>query len=274
MNEFLRRMLFLPEQGSVYSYDVDRLHYFVILTTIFASTGVGLTAIAFFVKYRRRHEGQRTPHVESGFISESLFVGIPLSFFLVWFGLGYRDYVTLSTPPPNAMDVYVMAKQWMWKFAYPEGPNAVGSLRVPMGRPVRLLITSRDVIHSFYVPAFRIKRDALPGRYTEIWFEAQKEGRFEVFCAEYCGAGHSVMRAEVVVMKPQDFDDWIREQRRGIERAQDQAATILEKPPESSSMLAQGQKLAGVAGCLSATPSTAHSTSGRPGSISIESTRS
>ena len=114
------------------------------------------------------------------------------------------------------MDVYVQGKQWMWKFAYPEGPNSVGVLHVPANRPVRLLITSRDVIHSFFVPAFRIKMDALPGRYTEIWFTATKPGRYQILCTEYCGAQHSKMWGEVVVMAPEAFDEWIKEQQRGL----------------------------------------------------------
>src|SRR5437870_4027463 len=105
MNEFLRKLLFLPDQGSSYAYQVDRLHYFVIITTLIMSTAVGMTAIAFFVKFRRRHESQRTPHVETNAVAETLFIGVPLAFFLTWFAIGYSDYVHLSTPPPGAMDV-------------------------------------------------------------------------------------------------------------------------------------------------------------------------
>ena len=252
-------MLFLPEQGSSYAYLVDRLHYFVIITTLIMSTAVGMTAIAFFLRFRRRHEGQRTPHVETSTLAEILFITVPLTFFLVWFAIGYSDYVHLAQPPPGSMDVYVQAKQWMWKFAYPEGPSSVNALRVPLGRPVRLLITSRDVIHSFYVPAFRLKKDALPGRYTEIWFQAVKEGRYEVLCAEYCGAGHSMMRAEVVVMKPQDFDDWMREQKRGIPVVQDSRPTSQEEILPGANMVAQGEKLAGSQGCFKC-----HSADGSP----------
>ena len=106
------------------------------------------------------------------------------------------------------MDVYVMGKKWMWKFAYPGGPNAIDTLHVPANRPVRLLMTSRDVIHSFFVPDFRVKQDVLPGRYTEIWFEATKPGSYQIFCSQYCGTGHSQMRGEVVVMEGPEFDEW------------------------------------------------------------------
>jgi cytochrome c oxidase subunit 2 len=129
---------------------------------------------------------------------------------------GYKDYIWYTTPPQNAMDVYVMGKKWMWKFAYPDGPNAIGTIHVPANRPVRLLMTSRDVIHSFYVPDFRIKQDVLPGRYTETWFEATKPGRYQILCAEYCGTWHSQMWGEVVVMPAPEFDAWMAEQKAGL----------------------------------------------------------
>ena len=116
MNEFLRRLLFLPDQASTFAQDVDRLHYFVILTTFVMSTAVGLTTIFFFIRYRRRSETQTTPHIEPALWLEALFIGVPLSFFILWFFLGYREFVRQATPPRDSMDVYVMAKKWMWKF--------------------------------------------------------------------------------------------------------------------------------------------------------------
>jgi len=166
------------------------------------STAVGLTAVFFFVRYRRRSETQTTPHIEPKTWLEALFVTVPLIFFLAWFFLGYREFVRQTTPPIDSMDVYVMGKKWMWKFAYPEGPNAINVLRVPAGQNVRLLMTSRDVIHSFFVPEFRVKADVLPGRYTQLWFNATTPGRYQILCAEYCGAGHSIMRGEVIVLRP------------------------------------------------------------------------
>ena len=138
--------------------------------------------------------------------------------------MGFRDYVWYTTPPKNAMDVYVMGKKWMWKFAYAGGgPNAIGTLHVPANRPVRLLMTSRDVIHSFFVPDFRIKQDVLPGRYTETWFEATKPGRYQILCTEYCGTWHSQMWGEVVVMPGPEFDDWMVEQKAGLAERVDTA---------------------------------------------------
>ena len=250
MNELLRRMLFLPPQASDYARQVDALHYFVILTTFVGATGVFATALYFFIRYRRRSDTDVTPRVVPRFWHEALFVGGPLSLFLVWFAIGYPQYVSRTLPPKDAMDVYVLGKQWMWKFAYPGGPSAIDTLRVPAGRPVRLLITSRDVIHSFFVPALRLKQDALPGRYTQTWFEANKPGRYEIFCAEYCGLSHSGMLAELVVMPAPEFDQWMTEQRRGIQVAQDEALARGELVRPASNLIEEGQRVASEQGCL------------------------
>jgi cytochrome c oxidase subunit 2 len=254
VNELLRRWLFLPEQASTFAYDIDRLHYFVIITTFVMSTAVGLTAIFCFIRYPRRSDAQTTPHLQPSLPMEAAFVFIPLAFFLTFWAIGYRIYVEQTTPPQDAMDVYVQAKKWMWKFAYPGGPNSVNVLRVPSGRPVRLLMTSRDVIHSFYVPEFRIKQDVLPGRYTETWFEATQPGRYQILCAEYCGAGHSIMRGEVIVLKPEEYEDWLSAQRRVVSVAmaerQDGAATALDFAPPIGNMVDQGRRLAQEQGCV------------------------
>lgn len=250
MNDLIRRILFLPPQASTIAPDVDRLHFVVILTTMIASTLVGMAAIYFFVRYRRRARETVTPRVEPTWWFETLIVVVPLSFFLSWFGIGFRQYVRMASPPEGSLDLYVMAKQWMWKFSHPEGPNSINVLHVPAHRPIRLLLTSRDVIHSFYVPAFRIKMDVLPGRYTETWFEATEPGRYPIFCAEYCGLDHSRMRGEVVVLRPDDYDKWLLEQRRGIAKQQD--ASRPDRDPESfaGSMVEQGQAVAARAGCF------------------------
>lgn len=252
MNDFLRNILFLPEQASTFASRVDSLHYFVVGVTAVASTLVGLTALFFFVRYRRTSENQRTPRIEPTLLLEVGFVSVPLAFFLVWFAVGYRDFVWVQTPPEDAMDVYVMGKQWMFKFSYPEGPNSVSTLRVPAGRPVRLLMTSRDVIHSFYVPAFRVKQDLLPGRYTQTWFEATKPGRYEIFCAEYCGLSHSAMIGEVIVLPPEEFDAWLDEQKRSPALADRQDGSLA--PEEDlavmGNLVAQGERVAVRLGCF------------------------
>jgi cytochrome c oxidase subunit 2 len=250
MNELIRRLLFLPEQASQHARDLDKLHFFIISVAMIAAFGVFLTALVFFIKYRRRSEADVTPAVKPRFIHEVLFIGAPLAFFLLWFAIGFPQFVTLQTPPKDAMDVFVQGKKWMWKFAYPGGPNAVDVLRVPQGRPVRLLITSRDVIHSFFVPALRIKQDALPGRYTQAWFNADRPGRYEIFCAEYCGLGHSAMLGELVVLPADEFDAWLADQRRGLAAAQDAAPTAGEVVRPASSLVEEGRRVAGEQGCL------------------------
>jgi cytochrome c oxidase subunit 2 len=248
MNELMRQMLFLPEQGTELSTRIDALHYFVIGTTLVASTVLGILAIYFMAHYRRRRANQATPHIEAAPWMEAIIIVVPLALFLLWFRIGFAQFSELDKPPANAMDVYVMAKKWMWKFSYDKGPNGLDVLRVPAGRPVRLLITSRDVIHSFYVPAFRIKRDALPGRYTEIWFTATKPGRYPVFCAEFCGTGHSTMRAEVDVLEGEEFDRWVQDQRGRV--AQRDTAPSAEPGPPGSYMVDMGRFQAVKHGCM------------------------
>jgi cytochrome c oxidase subunit 2 len=181
-----------------------------------AATAIFGVAAFFILHYHRRSETDVTPKVQTSVAWEVFFVSFPLTVFVAWFFIGFHDYVRMRVPPPEAMDVYVTGKQWMWKFSYPEGPNAVGVLRVPVGRPVRLLLTSRDVIHSFFVPAFRIKMDAVPGVYTQTWFQVTKPGRYRVMCAEYCGLKHSEMWGEVVALDPADFGEWMQQQRQGL----------------------------------------------------------
>jgi cytochrome c oxidase subunit II len=257
--DLLRRMLWLPEQSSTFAPRIDHLHFFVIIVTMIASLITGLLAVVFLFKYRERRKGQSTPVVVPSVKFEIIVIGVPLFFFLLWFVQGYQDYVWYTTPPEDAMDVYVMAKKWMWKFSYGgEGPNAIGTLHVPVNRPVRLLMTSRDVIHSFFVPDFRIKQDVIPGRYTETWFEATKTGRYQVFCSQYCGTWHSQMWAEVVVMDGPEFDQWLLDQRKGqlsarVDSGGDDGSSF------HGSIVEYGKKVAMAQGCVKC-----HSLDGEP----------
>ena len=258
MNDLMRRLLWLPEQASTFAPKVDTLHYFVIAVTMIASTATGLLAFYFFFKYRERRRNQSTPMVIPSVKFEVMVIGLPLFFFLLWFVQGFRDYVWYTTPPKNAMDVYVMGKKWMWKFAYAGGgPNAIGTLHVPANRPVRLLMTSRDVLHSFYVPDFRIKQDVLPGRYTETWFEATKPGRYQILCTEYCGTWHSQMWGEVVVMPAPEFDQWMVDQKAGLAERVDTASD--DGGSMRGSIVDYGKKIAMSEGCL-----RCHSLDGQP----------
>jgi cytochrome c oxidase subunit 2 len=257
MNEILRTILSLPEQASTFAPKVDHLHYFVISVTMVASAVIAVVAICFLFKYTRKHPEQATPRITPSVLFEVAIITVPLSLFLLWFAIGFRDYVWYAAgPPPSAMDVYVMAKQWMWKFSHAEGPNAIGLLHVPANRPVRLLMTSRDVVHSFYVPAFRIKQDVIPGRYSTTWFEATRPGRYQILCAEYCGTWHSQMWGEIVVMPPAAFVDWMVAQKAGLRERVDSGGA----EPEPRGPIADiGRRLAGVQGCLKC-----HSLDGTP----------
>src|SRR5438552_1456918 len=158
--------------------EIDELHYFIISVTLVGWITLTVLALYFVFRYRRRSEKQPTPRVTAPLVVEVGLTLMLLAFFLVWWAIGYRQFVRLRMPPPGAMEVYVTAKQWMWKFAHPDGRSAISVLTVPANRPVKLLMTSQDVIHSFSVPSFRIKQDVLPGRYTVAWFEATKPGTY------------------------------------------------------------------------------------------------
>lgn len=256
-----RKLLFLPEESSTYAVQVDQLHFFMIGMTMLVALFIGATGMYFLVRYRKRTDSDPTPHVEAPRWMEALFITVPLGFFLLWFVIGFKQYLWLDDPPKDALDVYVTGKQWMWKFTYPRGPSDIDTLVVPAGRPVRLLLTSRDVIHSFYVPDFRMKKDAVPGRYTQMWFQVLEPGRHEVFCAEYCGLNHSGMLAEVVALAPADFERWQQAGRQGVEVAKE---VMNARVPESGELPAgtlasRGQHAAAQQGCL-----MCHSVDGTP----------
>lgn len=229
MNEFLRRMLALPQQASSFASDVDELHYFIIITTMLGSTVVLVAAVYFVLRYRRRGQPTPTPRIGVPVPIEVAWIGFLLTLFIVWWVIGFRLFVRIETPPPDAMEVYVTGKQWMWKFAYPDGRSSIAVLTVPAGRPVRLNLTSRDVIHSFFVPEFRIKKDALPGRYTTAWFEAKRPGTYQIFCTEYCGVSHSNMWGTVVALAPDDYEAWLEGQAPLAER-QAERLSAAERP--------------------------------------------
>ena len=210
MPQFLLDLLALPSEGSTASVGIDALHLFVISVTMVSSLGVFLVAAYFVVRYPRRSEAQLTPRVVASMKGETVIITAILSLFLFWWVIGFRQFVAMQDAPRDAATVYVTAKQWMWKFTYADGRSANDVLTVPVGRPVKLVMTSRDVIHSFYVPGFRNKQDVLPGRYTTLWFQATKAGSYPILCAEYCGVSHSMMRGSVVVLAPDDYAEWLR----------------------------------------------------------------
>jgi cytochrome c oxidase subunit 2 len=258
VNEFFRRILFLPLQRSTIAMDLDILHYVVITVTMLGATAVALFAAYFVIKYRRRTTDVRGPFpgaterppmaVEVGMIV------LLIVLFLAFWVAGAHQYARIRVSPEKSIVVYVTAKQWMWKFAYPEGPSSVTRLYVPAHRPVRLVMTSRDVIHSFYVPDFRVKYDVLPGRYTTLWFEATEPGTYPILCAEYCGTGHSMMRGEVVALDPADFARWLADNGAGAGIAGQQYEPPGEPgegiPREVLSLARVGENIAAEQGCL------------------------
>lgn len=207
MNELLRRALMLPPQASSFARDIDYLHYTVI-GAAFVVCFLAFAGILYFLIRFRERPGQPPEHRHVPRWLELGAAGFTLTCFLVWWVVGFTQYRTLRSAPSNAMRVYVVAKQWMWQYVYPSGLAAEDDLRVPVGQPVELVMTARDVIHSFYVPAFRVKQDVIPGRMTTVWFTATTPGTYEIECAEYCGAGHSRMLGHVIALQPGDYARW------------------------------------------------------------------
>jgi cytochrome c oxidase subunit 2 len=200
-----------PPRASTLAGSVDALYFTLLGITAFFSTLIFLCIVFFAIKYRRRSEDEQPPQIHGSLKLEIVWTAIPLVIVMGLFAAGVRIYYAGSRPPANSMPIYVVGKQWMWKVQHPEGKSEIDALHVPVGVPVRLLMTSEDVIHDFSIPAFRIKRDVLPGRYTTEWFQATKTGDFHLFCAQYCGTNHSAMVGHVVVMEPADFQKWLAE---------------------------------------------------------------
>lgn len=188
---------------------VDHLYFFLIAVSAFFVVLIASLIVFFAIRYRRRAVNEVGRKVVPSLALELAWTIIPLCLGLVMFGWGARLYFTETRPPGETLDIYVVAKQWMFKFQHLDGRREIDELHVPVGHSVRLTATSEDVIHSFYVPAFRLKADILPGRYTTLWFDATRVGRYHLFCSEYCGTRHSAMTGTVVVMTPTDYQAWL-----------------------------------------------------------------
>jgi cytochrome c oxidase subunit 2 len=201
--------LFLPEQASTVAGQTDDLFLFLIVVSLVFAALISGLILFFMVRYRRRPGVDHAPDAHGSLLLEGLWTAIPFALTMVMFFWGASLYATLHHVPADAMQIDVVGKQWMWKLQHMEGRREIDELHVPVGRPVKLVMTSEDVIHSFYVPAFRIKQDVVPGRYATAWFEATKPGTYHLFCAEYCGTLHSGMIGHVVVMEPSAFEAWL-----------------------------------------------------------------
>jgi cytochrome c oxidase subunit 2 len=200
---------FIPESASTFAGDVDAVYFYISGVTVFFVTLISLVIIFFVIRYRRRNAFEIPRPIEGSTKLETLWSVIPLLIAMSIFVWGTKVYFTQYRPPQNAMEIYVVGKQWMWKFQHPTGQREINELHVPVGRRVKLIMTTEDTIHDLFVPAFRTKADVVPGKYTSIWFEATKPGTYHFFCAEYCGMNHSGMRGFVEVMEPAAFDNWL-----------------------------------------------------------------
>ena len=198
-----------PDAASTLAPEVDHLYLFLVVISGVMIVLIFTCMLFFAVRFRRRSDTHRATQIHGSTALEIVWSVVPLGIFMAMFVWGADLYYQHANPPPNAAEIYVVGKQWMWKIQHPEGPREINELHVPVDRPIKLVMTSEDVVHSFYVPAFRIKQDVLPGRYTVEWFQATKPGHYHLFCAEYCGTSHSHMTGWVDVMTPSDYQTWL-----------------------------------------------------------------
>lgn len=208
-----------PDQASTMATRVDALFYFLLSVSGFFASLICILIVVFAVKYRRRSEDERPPVISGDLRLEALWTVIPLGFTMVMFVWGAKLFFVTYHPPIDSLEINVVAKQWMWKVQHPEGRLEIDELHIPVGRPIKLMLTSQDVIHDFFVPAFRVKKDVLPGRYTTVWFEATKAGEYHLFCSQYCGTQHSGMVGRIIVMEPTHYQAWLSGEATGVSMA-------------------------------------------------------
>lgn len=242
-------MSWIPDVASNLASKVDGLLWFVTIVSLIFFILISFLLIYFAIKYRRRREDEETPYITGNQTLELIWTVIPSILLLVIFVYGFVVYKDLRTPPKEAIEINVTAKQWLWQFEYYNGQTTLNELYVQQNRPVKLLMRSDDVIHSFFVPDFRVKMDILGGRYTYVWFTPTKVGRFQLFCAEYCGTGHSQMLGKVVVLSPEAYDTW----EKGTEVQVEEGVAAL---PSAE----RGEKIYKQSGCAAC-----HSIDGTPG---------
>ena len=188
---------------------VDHLYFFLLAIAGFFSLLIAGLIVYYAVKFRRKSPDAVGARIHGGLVLEITWTVIPLMITMVIFVWGAKVFFAMASPPAETLNIYVVGKQWMWKFQHLDGQREIDELHVPVGRAVKLIMTSEDVIHDVFIPAFRVKADVVPGRYTNIWFQPTKPGRYHLFCAEYCGTRHSGMTGEVVVMEPDEYQAWL-----------------------------------------------------------------
>src|SRR5438552_8374335 len=198
-----------PESASTMAPRVDALYFFLLAVSAFFGLLIAGLIVYFALKFHRREPDEIGAKIHGGMALERGWTVIRFLITMVIFVWGASVYFAMARPPQETLNIYVVGKQWMWKFQHLDGQREINELHVPVGRAVKLITTSEDVIHDFFVPAFRIKADVIPGRYATIWFQATKPGRYRLNCAEYCGTRHSGMIGEVVVMEPSEYQTWL-----------------------------------------------------------------
>ena len=198
-----------PEAASTIASRVDALYFFLLGLSGFFSLLIAALIVFFAVIFHRRRRDAVGEQIHGSMTLELAWTGIPLLITMVIFVWGASVYFAMARPPDETLNIYVVGKQWMWKFQHLDGQREINELHIPVGRAVKLITTSEDVIHDFFVPAFRMKADVIPGRYVNIWFQPTKPGRYHLFCAEYCGTRHSGMIGDVIVMEPSEYQTWL-----------------------------------------------------------------
>jgi cytochrome c oxidase subunit II len=198
-----------PEQASNFAPSVDSLMVYITAICVFFAVLITAAIIFFFFKYRRAHPEQVGVAIHGDMRLETAWIAVPLLLALTMFGWGAVVYVDYRRAPMDTLDIYVIGKQWMWKIQQPNGLREINELHVPVGRDVKLILASEDVIHDFSVPAFRVKMDVVPGHYNTMWFRPTKAGRYHFFCQQYCGTNHALMGGWVTVMEPMDYSAWL-----------------------------------------------------------------
>lgn len=229
--------LFLPERVGRLAEEVDSVFLFIFLVGLFFFIITQGALIYFAIRYRRKKGEQEpdTPYITGNRLLEIVWVVIPSLLILCIFVYGYQVFLDVRTPPPGAAEINVVAKQWLYLFRYPDGREAINEVRVQVGKPVKFIMTSPDVIHGFFLPAFRVMQDVVPGRYTFIWVDPAKTGRYDIYCTQYCGTGHSTMRAVMVVMNAAEYQEW---------------AAGKEEKGKAEPLWKKGKELAEKSGCM------------------------
>lgn len=246
----------LPLQGTDVAVAWDHLYWFLFWLSVFFFVLVVGGMIYFAIVYRKR-EGKKAKYIVDNHALEAFWTIVPTILLMVIFGWGWVVYKKMIVAPSDAMEVRVIAKQWLWNFQYEDGRMETNKLVVPLNQPVKLLMSSEDVLHSFFVPNFRIKQDVVPGMYTTVWFQARVPGEHQIFCTEYCGASHSGMLAKVYVLEPAQYELWKAGKPYEMTGVKTPSADLL-AAAQSSAKLSnetiplpqQGKKLAETKGCF------------------------